>query len=78
MDGLDDARELDQCAIAHEFDDAPLMFSNLRVYDVFAMRVERSQSTRLVSLHQAGIINNVGGQDRGEAALHRAPLSAIA
>ena len=46
------------------------MLSNLWFYEVFAMRLESTQSADLVSLHQAGITNHIGGQDRGEATLH--------
>ena len=70
LDRLDDARELDQNAVAHELDDAPVMPGDRGIDELFAVGVERGQRAGLVGFHQAAVPDRVGAQDRGEFAFH--------
>jgi len=70
LDRLDSTRELGQNAIAHQLDDAPFTFSDLRFDQLFAMGLERGQCARLILPNEAAETNHISGQDRGEAALH--------
>jgi hypothetical protein len=73
FDGVDDAGELDQGAVAHQLDDTAVVARHLRVEDEPAMRRERGQRARLVLAHQARVTDDIGGQYCGEPALHPPP-----
>ena len=46
------------------------MMGNGRIDELFAVRLERSQSTRFVLTQKAALADYVGSQDRSEATLH--------
>ncbi len=78
QDRLNRRGELDQKAIAHQLDDAPLTFSDLRCDQLFAMGFERGQDARLILPNEAAVADHVGGQYGGEAAFHRyAPFPGV-
>ena len=74
-DGVHDARELHQHAVAGELDDAPLVLGDLGVDQLLAMRIQRGKRGGLVGAHQAAVADHVGGQDSGEQAVERAGFS---
>ena len=63
---VDDAGELDQRAVAHELDDAAVMFGDHRIDDLAAQRLEPGQGARLVEAHQPAVPHHVGGEDRDQ------------
>jgi hypothetical protein len=69
----DDTGELHQGAVTHELHDAPFVRGNFRIDQLGAMRLERHQGSRLVSLHEPAVAHHVGGQDGGETAFHVGP-----
>ncbi len=71
IDRIDDAGELDQQAIAHQLDDAPAVALDHGPQDLLAQVPDAAQCAGLVLPHQAGISDHIGGQDRGESALHQ-------
>ena len=73
-DGLNDAWEFDQDAVAGRFDDAAFVFGDLRVDEFAAMRSEPSESAGLVPTHQPRVAGHIGGENGSEPALD--PLSA--
>ncbi len=68
-DRLNSTGELDQKAIAHQFNDAPLTFSDLRFDQLFAMGLQDGQGARLIFPNEAAVADHIGGQYGGEAAL---------
>jgi hypothetical protein len=50
---VDDARELEQQAVAHRLDDAAVVLGDLRVDQLAAVRLERGQRAALVAPHQS-------------------------
>jgi hypothetical protein len=62
LDRLNGGGELDQKAIAHQLDDAPFAFSDLRFDQLFSMGFDRSQGARLIFPNEAAVANYVGGQ----------------
>jgi hypothetical protein len=73
---VDDAAELDQCAIAGPFDDASAVDGDGRIDEVAAQRAQPRQSAVLVGAGQAAEADDVGSQNRGEFAdfTQRRPL----
>ncbi len=57
-------------AIAHQLNDAPLTFSDIRFDQPLAMGFERGQGARLIFPNEAAVADHVGGQYGGEAAFH--------
>ena len=70
---VDDARELDQGAVAHQLDDAPPIRSDGRVDERGAMRLEPGQRTRFVGAHQPAIADDIRAQDGGKPAYDALP-----
>jgi len=73
-DGLNDARELDQDAIAGGLDDTAFVLGNARIDQFAAVASKPSKSHSLVLAHQAAVADNIGGENRREPAID--PLSA--
>src|SRR6185437_5477305 len=69
FDGVHDARELDELAIAHEFDDTSAMLADFRIDGLFAERLERSERRRLVRGHEPAVSHHVCGKDRRQPSL---------
>jgi hypothetical protein len=67
---LDDARELDQRAVAHQLDRAPRVALDCRVDDVGPDLLEAAQRPRLVALHQAAEADHVHRDDGRELPFH--------
>ncbi|MEI9888514.1 MAG: hypothetical protein WDN08_18840 [Rhizomicrobium sp.] len=70
FDGGDHAGEFHQGAVAHQLEQPPAMDRDLRIEDAGPVRLQPLQRAGLVGLHQAAIADDVGGQDRGQFALH--------
>ena len=68
FDRVDDAGELDERAIAHQFDDAASKFSNGWVHQVRPQSFERSQSPSLILAHEAAVSNYICGQYGSQSA----------
>jgi hypothetical protein len=62
--GVDDAGELDQEAVASRFDDAAVMFCNFRVDHLGADGLQPAERPFLVGSDQARIPRHIGRQDR--------------
>jgi hypothetical protein len=67
---VDDARKLDQHAVAGGLDDAPVMLPDFRIDELAAMRLQAVEGAFLVRSHQPRITGHVRCEDRREAA-HR-------
>ena len=63
---VDDAAELDDCAIAGALDDAPMVHGDGRVDQVAAERPQPRQNPVLVGSGEPRIADHVGHQDRGQ------------
>ena len=63
FDGIDDAGELDQQAVAHQLHNAAVMLFDLRIDQLGAMRLLPRDRTTLISLHEPGIPDHVSGKD---------------
>ena len=61
--------ELDESAVAHELDDAAVVLGQQRVDHLAAQLADRGQRAGLVRLDQAGVADDVGGQDRRQPPL---------
>ena len=72
-DGLNDAWELDQDAVAGGFDDAAFVFGDARIDQFAAMRFEARQGASLVLAHEPRVAGHIGGENGCEPALD--PLS---
>src|SRR5262249_44720889 len=70
-DGVDDAREIDQHAVAGSLDDAAAVLSDLRVYTLAAMRLEAFEPAFLARYSQPGLAGHFGGEDRGNTPFDR-------
>ena len=73
-DGLNDARELDQDAVAGRLDDAALVVGDLRIDEFTTMRPEPREGAGLIESHEAAISGHISGENGREPALD--PLSA--
>ena len=74
--GVDDAGELHQRAVAHQLDDGPLVLGRLGLDQLLAVGLELRERALFVGGHEAALTDDVGGQYGGEAALHwRSPLA---
>ena len=67
FDGGDNRGKLQQHAVARRLDDAPAVARDDRPRRL-AMLAHRPRRARLVLAHEARVANDVGGEDRGEAA----------
>ena len=60
------------------FDDPPLVFGDLGVDQLFAVRIERGKRRGLVNAHEPAVADHIGGQNSGQTAFHvRLPLADI-
>ena len=64
--GVDDAAELDNCAVAGALDDASVMHGDRRVDQVAAQRPQPRQNPVLVGSGEPRIADDIGHQDRRE------------
>ena len=71
---LDHTRKLRQQTVAGGFDDATLVFGDLRIDELAAMGSQPRQRTGLIMAHQPAISGDIGGEDGRQPALD--PLSA--
>lgn len=71
--GIDHAGEFDQRAVAHELDDAAPMRGDQGIGKVGAVGLQRVQGSGLVLAHEAGVTDNVRGQDGGQLAVQKMP-----
>jgi hypothetical protein len=60
FDGVDDTAKFGEQPIAHEFENAPMVFSDLGLEELFPMQLKLLEGTGLVLLHQPGIADHVG------------------
>src|SRR5690606_37908712 len=67
--GIDEARELDQHAIAGGLDDAAAVPGDRRVDELDPMRPEPGQGAGFVELHQPAVAHHVAGENRHQPAL---------
>ena len=69
--GVDDAGELDQEAIAQELDQAAPVARDQRLDHVLSKIAQARQGPRLIGAHQAGVTNQVGNEDRSQTSFQR-------
>ena len=69
LDRIDDAGELRQQAVAHQFEYAPLVLFDLRLEQILAMGPKPGEGIRFILLHEPGIANHVGGEDSREVTI---------
>jgi hypothetical protein len=72
-DGVDDAAELDQQAVAHGLDQSAVVLGNPRLEYVVEIGLESRARPLLVDLAEAAIAGDIGDHHGSEPALH-APL----
>src|SRR5215469_4065706 len=65
-DGIHDAGELDQYAIAQELDDPSMVFANQWLEDFRAAGLEGGQRSSLVRLHKPAVADHIRGQNGGK------------
>ena len=58
---FNDARELDQNAVAGGLDDAAFVFGDFRIEQLAAMVAQTRQRAGLVLAHQAAVASDIGG-----------------
>jgi hypothetical protein len=69
---VDHAGELDQSAVAHQLDDAPVMRLDRRIDAELAMRLERLERARFIFAHETRISDHIGRQYCRESSLQDA------
>jgi hypothetical protein len=67
-DRFDDARELDQKAIAGRFDDAPAMVADFGVDQFSPMRFQPREGVFFVGLHEPAVARDIRGENGGQPA----------
>jgi len=67
---VDDAGEFDEEAIAGGLDDAAAVFDDLGVEKLAPVALQCGERAFLVQPHQPRVAGNIGGKDRGKAALN--------
>lgn len=60
LQGVQHTGELDDSAVSLQPDDAAVVFSDFRGDKLFEVSAERRMSSRLISLHEAAVADNVG------------------
>ncbi len=75
LDGIDDAGELDERAVAHELDDAAVVLLDRGVDQFATAALQSLERAYLVLAHEAAVANHVGSKYCGKPSLHtcRAP-----
>jgi hypothetical protein len=68
-DGIDGTGKLHKHAVTGGFDDPTFVGSDLRIDSFAAAGLQCLQRTDFVSRHHARVARNIGGEDRGKAAL---------
>ena len=68
-DGIDDRAELHERTVAHQLDNTPVMLGQQRIDHLPAENLQGRQRPRLVLLDEAGIADDISGQDRGQPPL---------
>jgi hypothetical protein len=70
LDRIDHTAELGQEPIAHQLEDAAVVFDYLRLEELLAVCSKALEGVGLVLLHKTAVTNYVGGEDGGELAFH--------
>ena len=70
LDGVDDAGELDQRAVAHELDHAAAEFLDSGVDQFAPAALQPLKRADLVLAHEPAVADHIGCKDRGEPSLH--------
>lgn len=68
-DGIDDRAELHERTVAHQLDNTALMLGQQRIDHIPAQNLQGRQRPSLVMFDEAGIADDVSGQDRGQPPL---------
>ena len=63
LNGVDDARELSEGAIAHQLDDAAAVLGELGLDQLPAVTLQPLESAELVLAHEAAVADHVSGED---------------
>jgi hypothetical protein len=69
LNRVDGAGEFYQHSVSHDLNDPASVMRNERGQDLASPIFELGQRTRLVTLHEAAVTDDIGGEDRSEAAL---------
>lgn len=69
MNRVDRTRELDQRAIAHELENAPLVRGDKRLELILAASLQCRERASLILFDEATEPDDVGGQDGGKSAI---------
>ncbi len=64
---IEHAVELDQEAVAHGLENAPVVSGDGGIEEFPPMGFHRAESALFVGLHQAAVANDIGRQDGGQA-----------
>jgi hypothetical protein len=66
---VDDAGELDQGAVAHQLDDAPVVLGNRGIDQFGPVTLKPRQRAGLILAHEARVADHIGGQNCREPPL---------
>ena len=69
LDRIDRAREFDQRAIAHQLDNAAVVFVDQRLDRLFPERLQARDRACFVGLDQAAVADHIRGQNRRQLSL---------
>jgi hypothetical protein len=75
--GADDARKFHQHAVAGEFHDAPVVFRDFRVGQIFPDCSQSSQRPGFISAHEAAVASHIGGKNSCQAAFHLTSITRL-
>ena len=67
---IDRAAEFDQHPIAHHLDNAAMMQRHRRIENSLPPLPQRRQRPRLIPFDEPAVTGDIGGEDRGKAAVH--------
>ena len=73
FDSIDNARKLDEGAVAHQLDDPSAIFGDSGVNELGAVGLESGERAGLILTHQPTVAGNIRTQDRGEPAFNALP-----
>ena len=74
MDGIDDAGELDERAVAHEFDDTAMELFYRGVDQFATAALQSRERAYLILAHEAAVADHVGSKYCGKPSLHTCAL----
>ena len=74
MDGVDDAREFDEGAVAHELDRATAELLDSRVEQLPPAGLQSRQRVDFRLPHKSAVSDDVGGENCGKSSLHTCAL----